>query len=92
MIPGQGTRSHRLQLKISHGAMKIEGPLCLKEEPAQPNYFIKKKKRGERRLGKVPGLKRQHIWGTAWNLCGRRPLGWVGKWRVVRPQAKRDLA
>ena len=48
LIPGQGTRSHRLQLKISHGAMKIEGPLCLKEEPAQPNYFIKKKKkRGE---------------------------------------------
>ena len=37
LIPRQGTRSHRLQLKISHAAMKIEGPLCLKEEPAQPN-------------------------------------------------------
>jgi len=28
LIPGQGTRSHRLQLKISDTAKKTEDPTC----------------------------------------------------------------
>ena len=28
LIPGQGTRSHMLQLKIRHAAMKIKDPVC----------------------------------------------------------------
>ena len=28
-IPGQGTRSHMPQLKITHAAMKIKDPECL---------------------------------------------------------------
>ena len=28
LIPGQGTKAHMLQPKISHAAMKIEDPMC----------------------------------------------------------------
>ena len=53
-IPGQGTRSHMLQLRVCmlqlnilHAAMKIGDPTCHNQDPAQPNkYFFKKKKGG----------------------------------------------
>ena len=35
--PGQGTRSHRQQLKNPHAAMKTEDPTCCTEDPVQPN-------------------------------------------------------
>ena len=35
LIPGQGTRSHRQQLKSSHATTK--DPACCKEDLAQPN-------------------------------------------------------
>ena len=36
-IPGRGTRSHMLQLKIQYGTMKTEDPTCHNDAPAQPN-------------------------------------------------------
>lgn len=32
LIPGQGTASHMLQLKISRAAIKIKNPLCGNQE------------------------------------------------------------
>ena len=37
LIPGQGTRSRMLQLKISRIMTKIEDPTYLNHELAQPN-------------------------------------------------------
>ena len=45
LIPGQGTRSHMLQLKFSHATAKknptcftkIKDPTCCNEDPVQPN-------------------------------------------------------
>ena len=31
-IPGPGTRSHMLQLKVSHATMKIKDPACCNED------------------------------------------------------------
>ena len=39
-IPGQGTRSHILQLQIPRVAMKIKDPVCCNSDPAQPNFFL----------------------------------------------------
>ena len=36
-IPGQETRSHMLQLRIQHVAMKIKNPVCHNQNPAQTN-------------------------------------------------------
>ena len=41
LIPGQGTRSRLLQLRILHVATKTEDPGCRSKYPAQPNKYIK---------------------------------------------------
>ena len=40
LIPGQGTGSHMLRLKILHAAAKIKGPTCHTCRPLQPNTYI----------------------------------------------------
>ena len=40
-IPGQGTRSHTLQLKISHASTKMEDPLCCNWDPVQSKQINK---------------------------------------------------
>ena len=35
LIPGQGTRSHTLQLKVLHAATKIKDPVCRNYDLAQ---------------------------------------------------------
>ena len=47
-IPGQGTRSHMLQLKSSHAAMKIKDPTC--QFRASEDQYINTKKNGGRGL------------------------------------------
>ena len=53
-IPGQGTRSHMLQLKIWHAAMKIEDPKCYNYDSAEPNKYC--------------FMKRMNEW-MMWSLC-----------------------
>ena len=39
-IPGQGTRSHVLHLKILHATMKMEDFSCCNQDLVQPSKYI----------------------------------------------------
>ena len=56
LIPGQGTRSHMLQLKNSYTATKIKDCACHNQDLVQPNKIFKNviRKMFEKPISQIP--------------------------------------
>ena len=72
LVLGQWTRSHRLQLKISHAAAKTQGSLiqCANKKKTSVNVLWR---------NKIAHCTREYSGGFVGAMCGqKRPLSWGG--------------